>query len=128
MDKTDLPALYLCGTYCHKTGTRPQAPRQQTMYAGVHVEIIKLLKNQILARCLLGYTLSQNKCKLQCSTISFGFTDQFSQKCFCIESSFIQISVDRLILTALLLCFVRLSSSKGSIYVTEGSDFICGFN
>ena len=35
MDKTDLLALYLGGTYCHKTGTRPpscQAPRQPTIY------------------------------------------------------------------------------------------------
>ena len=35
MDKIDLEALYLSGTYCHKTGTRPpscQAPRQPTIY------------------------------------------------------------------------------------------------
>ena len=33
----DLLALYLCGTYCRKTCTRPpscQAPRQQTIYKG----------------------------------------------------------------------------------------------
>ena len=33
MNKTDLLALYLCGTYCHKTGTRPAScvtPRQPT--------------------------------------------------------------------------------------------------
>ena len=34
VDRTDLPALYLSGTYCHKTSTRPpscQTPRQPTI-------------------------------------------------------------------------------------------------
>ena len=34
-DKTDQQALYLSGTYCHKTGTRLpscQSPRQPTMF------------------------------------------------------------------------------------------------
>ena len=35
MDKIDLQALHLNGTYCHKTGIRPpscQTPRQPTIY------------------------------------------------------------------------------------------------
>ena len=35
VDKTDLLPLYLSGTYCHKTGTRPpscQVPLQLTIY------------------------------------------------------------------------------------------------
>ena len=39
-DKTDLQALYLSGTYCHRTGTRPPIcakPRQPTMYTAPYV-------------------------------------------------------------------------------------------
>ena len=36
MNKLDLPTIFLSGTYCHKTGTRPPSclsPRQPTMHA-----------------------------------------------------------------------------------------------
>ena len=39
VDKTDLLALYLSGTYCHKTSARPpscQAPRQPTIHTQMY--------------------------------------------------------------------------------------------
>ena len=41
-DVTDLPALYLCGTYCHKTGTTPLAVKLLDNRLYISTEIFNL--------------------------------------------------------------------------------------
>ena len=64
VNKTDLRASYLSGTYCRKTGTRPpscNAPRKPTMYASMFFTPNK-------QKCMLLF--SRHKSSLQYKFIS----------------------------------------------------------
>ena len=65
----NLQALYLSGTYCHKSGTRPpscQTPRQSTIYN--NKKLLQFAFSSLNVTGLLG-----RPSRVQCSKLLHGF-------------------------------------------------------
>ena len=71
VNKTDLLALYLSWTYCHKTGTRPPScvtPQQPTIYA---IKNIVLTGESVINPFLFLYQIMTLIVRLSLAMITF---------------------------------------------------------